>query len=230
MAGKPRIGITFSPKRGRAYYEPYERAVSRAGAEPVLLPPGQAALNGIDGLLLPGGWDLDPELYKEARDASVVDVDRELDETELRLVRDARAAELPVLGICRGQQVIAVALGGSLHQHLPEHDLHGKPRTLLAHQVEVEAGSELARATGGAAIEVNSLHHQAVKAVPEELHVTARSEDGVIEGLESGDGLVVAVQCHPEELAGQLAWARSLFERFVQRAAERRRRPGGQAC
>lgn len=126
-----------------------------------------------------------------------------------------------MLGICRGQQVINVALGGTLLQHLPEHDVRQHGRSHLAHQVEVRPGTELAEAAGGAVVEVNSLHHQAVKDVAPGLVATATDPDGIIEGLESPDGEIVAVQCHPEELTGDLGWARALFERFVARARAR---------
>ena len=197
------------------------RAVEAAGAEPVVLTAGSDTLGAVDGLLLPGGWDIDPALYGEEPEERVGSIDPELDRTELALFRQARAGGLPVLGICRGQQVINVALGGSLFQHIEEHEVRQHGRAHLAHSIEVDPTSELAQAAGGSTIEVNSLHHQAVKSLAPGLRATARGADGTIEGLESDDGLVVAVQCHPEELAGQLAWARSLFERFVSRARAR---------
>ena len=172
----------------------------------------------LDGLLLPGGWDVDPQLYGEAKDEKVGPIDRELDDTELRMFEQARARELPVLGICRGQQVINVAMGGSLVQHLDDHNVAEFGRRHLAHAVEVEPDSELGQATGGRGIRVNSFHHQAVKQLAQGLHQSATGEDGTVEGVESDDGLIVAVQCHPEELAGDLPWARKLFERFVARA------------
>ena len=130
------------------YYVPYRRAVEAAGAEPVDLVPGTKALPELDGLLLPGGWDVDPSFYGERRDEKVGQTDPELDETELTLFRQARERELPVLGICRGQQVINVALGGSLVQHLDDHDARAIGRTHLAHTIEVDPSSELGRAAG----------------------------------------------------------------------------------
>jgi putative glutamine amidotransferase len=195
--------------------------VEAAGAEPVALTAGSVTLGEVDGLLLPGGGDLDPALYGEEPEEQVGSVDQELDRTEVALFRQARAAGLPVLGICRGQQVINVALGGSLFQHIEEHEVRQHGRAHLAHQVDVDPTSELAQAVGGSTIEVNSLHHQAVKSLAPGLRATAQSADGTVEGIESEDGLVVAVQCHPEELAGELAWARSLFERFASRARAR---------
>ncbi len=218
MPGKPRIGITTSPRRGAEYYVPYRRAVEAAGAEPVELPPGTPALPELDGLLLPGGWDVDPSFYGEKKDEKVGPVDRELDETELRLFNQARKQEIPVLGICRGQQVINVALGGSLVQHLDDHDVRSYGRRHLAHTIEVDPASELGHAAGKHKIRVNSLHHQAIRRLAPGLHQTAKGEDGTVEGVESDDGLIVAVQCHPEELTTDLPWARRLFERFVAKA------------
>ena len=197
---------------------PYRKAVEAAGAEPVELPPGTPSLPDVDGLLLPGGADVDPVFYGERKDEKVGPVDRELDETELRLFKQAREQELPVLGICRGQQVINVALGGSLVQHLDDHDAREHGRRHLAHTIEVDPSSELGRAAGEHRIRVNSLHHQAIHRLAPGLHQTAQGDDGTVEGLESDDGLVVAVQCHPEELITDLPWARKLFERFVARA------------
>jgi len=139
-----------------------------------------------------------------------------------RLFNAARQREIPVLGLCRGQQVINVAMGGSLIQHLEGHEVRAYGRKHLAHTVEVDPASELGRAAEGQPIRVNSLHHQAVRSVASGLRQTATGDDGTIEGLESDDGLIVAVQCHPEELTGDLPWASKLFERFVARARARR--------
>jgi putative glutamine amidotransferase len=218
---RPKIGITTSPRREPAYYQTYIRAVEAAGADAVELPPGDAALPAVDGLLLPGGWDVDPTLYGERPDEKVGPIDRELDDSELTLFRQARERKLPVLGICRGQQVINVAMGGSLVQHLDDHDLRALGRKHLAHTIEVDPASELGRAAGEHKIRVNSLHHQAIRELAPGLQQTARGEDGTVEGVESDDGLIVAVQCHPEELTVDLPWARSLFERFVSRARAR---------
>lgn len=203
---------------------PYRRAVEAAGAEPIELPPGTDPLPEVDGLLLPGGWDVDPAFYGETKDEKVGPVDPELDETELALFRQARGRELPVLGICRGQQVINVALGGSLVQHLDDHDVRGYGRKHLAHTIEVDPESELGQAAGKHKIRVNSLHHQAINRLAPGLHRTAEGEDGTVEAVESDDGLIVGVQCHPEELTADAPWARTLFERFVARARGRKAR------
>ncbi|MHB8613826.1 MAG: gamma-glutamyl-gamma-aminobutyrate hydrolase family protein [Candidatus Dormibacteraceae bacterium] len=219
---RPKIGITVQPRRGLEYYVPYRRAVTAAGADPVDLVPGTRSLPELDGLLLPGGWDVDPSFYGEPADEKVVETDPELDETELSMFRQAREREIPVLGICRGQQVINVALGGSLVQHLEGHEVRAHGRSHLAHTIEVNPTSELGQAAGTHQIRVNSFHHQAVRELGEGLHQTARGDDGTVEGVESDDGLIVAVQCHPEELTTDLPWARNLFERFVARARGRR--------
>jgi len=193
---KPRIGVTCSPRRGPAYYSPYIRAVEAAGGEPVTLDPqpnglgadeASSLIHRIDGLLVPGGWDVDPPAYGEARQEETPNVDPPLDLTEIALVRAAVEEGVPVFGICRGQQVINVALGGSLRQHIDGHDNHGLPRDLLAHSIDVVPGSELSKVTPGDHVMVNSLHHQSVKDVAPGLHVTAKSPDGVVEGIESAD-------------------------------------------
>jgi putative glutamine amidotransferase len=223
---KPRIGVTCSPLRGSAYYATYLRAVEAAGGEPVALEPigadavpdaAAALIARIDGLLLPGGWDVDPPAYGEAREEETPQVDPALDRTEIALVRAAVGAGVPVFGICRGQQVINVALGGTLRQHIDGHDMHGQPRDQLAHAIEVDADSELARVAAAPSLLVNSLHHQSVKKVAPGLRATAHSPDGIVEGIESRDGAVVAVQCHPEELWREQGWAMALFQRFVER-------------
>jgi len=196
--------------------------VIAAGAETVDLVPGTKTLPAVDGLLLPGGWDVDPSFYGEKRDDKVQEVDPELDQTELSLFQQAREREIPVLGICRGQQVINVAMGGTLVQHLEGHEVRALGRSHLAHVIEVDPSSELGRAAGGPKVRVNSLHHQAIKRLGEGLQQSARGEDGTVEGVETDDGLIVAVQCHPEELTVDMPWARVLFERFVARAREHR--------
>jgi putative glutamine amidotransferase len=195
--------------------------VTAAGAEPVDLVPGTKALPDVDGLLLPGGWDVDPSFYGERRDEKLGETDPELDETELALFGQARQREIPVLGICRGQQVINVAMGGSLVQHLEGHEVRALGRSHLAHTIDVDPTSELGQAVGEHKVRVNSLHHQAIKRLAAGLQQSASGEDGTVEGVETDDGLIVAVQCHPEELTTDLPWARNLFERFVARARGR---------
>ena len=218
--------MTRSARRGNEYYTPYMQAVEAAGGEAVGIDASPAlaehdataVIRDLDGVLFPGGRDVDPANYGVQKAPETEDVDPDLDATEIALVRAAIAAGTPVLGICRGQQLINVALGGSLQQHVDGHDMHGHPRSLLAHIIDIEPRSEFAAATETNRLEVNSLHHQVVRDVAPGLHVTALSEDGLIEGIESRDGSVVAVQCHPEELIAEHAWATRLMQRFVERA------------
>jgi putative glutamine amidotransferase len=237
MDGRPRIGLTCSPLRAEGYYDPYVAAIESAGAEAVVISPlptqpgpedAGRILAGIDGLMVPGGWDVAPEEYGGNRVTEMTQLDRALDQTEAALVRGAVDSGVPVLGICRGQQLINVALGGSLLQHIDGHDGYGQPRSLLAHVVAVDPDSELGR-VAPPELMVNSLHHQAVKDLAPGLRATAHSPDGIVEGLESADGMVVAVQSHPEELITDEPWARALFAQFVERSAGRAPRPAPHA-
>jgi putative glutamine amidotransferase len=207
----------------------YVAALEAAGARCVLLPPGKDTpaaidhvLSRLDGVLIPGGADVDPRFYGEERHAAVGHTDPERDNYEIRVIRAAVKRGMPVLGICRGQQSINVALGGTLYQDLESQAAvrarHQTPRgprqNRLVHGVELKDGTRYRRAAGARQVRVNSRHHQAVRDVAPGLVVSALSRDGVIEGLESPDGRVVAVQCHPEAMT-QLTWARRLFRDFV---------------
>jgi putative glutamine amidotransferase len=242
VGAQPLIGITCSsiqPEHGEPAYgqnQAYVRALQQAGALVVLLPPGEPAeelVERVDGLLLPGGVDIDPKFYGEQPIEHMAATDPARDELEIAAVRAARQRQKPVFGICRGQQLINVALGGTLYQDLPsqltlEHDddavPHRTPRDLgrdyLGHEIEVDPKSRLKELLGDQRLWVNTFHHQAVKDVAPGLLVTAKSADGVIEGLETADGQILAVQCHPEELTSH-AWARALFAAFVKRAGRR---------
>jgi putative glutamine amidotransferase len=233
----PLVGITCgtsslagqTPRYGAN--QAYAAAVSAAGGIPVLLVPGSAdrsaeILDRLDGLLIPGGADVEPDFYGSERSETVDFTDPARDLLEVEIIRAARRRGLPVFGICRGLQAVNVAFGGTLYQDIPT-DLpaalrHQSPAELgrghLEHDILVEPGSWFADAAGSTSLMVNSLHHQAVREVGEALLVTARSEDGVVEGLETADRQTVAVQCHPEEIL-DAPWARSLFERFVSVAA-----------
>lgn len=230
---RPLIGVTVACSRdGRgvprlALRRAYVDALHVAGGEPVLLPPGgpetaAALVDRLDGLLLPGGVDVHPGRYGEEPRPGLGTVDEELDALELLLARAAIARSLPCLGICRGQQVLNVSLGGSLWQDLVADGVtpvdHATPaergRGFLAHSVELAAGSRLRSVLGTDRVEVNSFHHQAVRRVAPGMVISAWSADGVVEGLESEDGRLLAVQCHPEDLTAH-GWARRLFRAFV---------------
>ncbi len=191
----------------------YALALTSAGAVPLLAPNVDAALAEVyaeraDGLLLTGGVDIDPYLFGARPHRDLGTVDRRRDAFELALYRAFRALGKPILGICRGIQLVNVAHGGSLHQHLPavpdtdqhvQKDVTGAP----LQRVAITPDSRLANAFGSTDVFVNSFHHQAVDRVGEGLQVTARCEDGIVEALEidegaHGDAFMVAVQWHPE--------------------------------
>jgi putative glutamine amidotransferase len=203
----------------------YVAGVVRAGGVPILLPPvpdeaARAALDGLDGLLLTGGGDVDPACYGAGRQPETELVDRERDETEAVQIAGARARGLPILGICRGAQMLNVAAGGRLHQHLDDRPIRHKDpgrRDQEVHQVAVEPGSRLAGLAGTTTVAVNSIHHQGIAELGAGLRVVGRAPDGVIEALESEDGAVLAVQWHPECLADSPV-SRALFGWLVAEA------------
>lgn len=237
-SGRPLIGIPIgrhTDSRGRVYVrlpESYGRALTAAGAAPVLIQPLEdaAALERIfaslDGILFPGGLDVHPQRFGEEIHPTVT-VDEPLDALELRLAQWASDRELTTLGICRGQQVLNVALGGSLVQDLPSAGIaHPQSdlaiRNEIAHTIEVESGSRLAHIFGATSFGVNSFHHQAVKELGRGLKAVGWSPDGVIEALESTEHpWLLAVQFHPENLVASHEPSRRLFEAFVAACAER---------
>ena len=210
----------------------YVGALRGAGAEVVLLPtgsppPSEPLLGGLDGLLLPGDADVDPRHYGEERRPELGGVDAELDRLELSLARWAAERGTPLLGIGRGQQVVNVALGGTLYQDIRADTLsqhqHGVPSELgldhLDHWIDIDPESRLWQIVGTASVQVNSSHHQAVRLPGTGLRVTATSrEDGIVEALESEDGRILTLQCHPEDLVSH-EWTHTLFRAFVQAAA-----------
>ena len=221
MSRRPLVGITcgaFGTKPRRyGVNQTYVRALQAAGADPIILPPGTepSLAARLDALLLPGGADVDPQFFGEQPEPGLGDLERDRDEFEFAMLDAAAAHRLPVLGICRGIQVINVHRGGSLHQDLANAGFHnpGGERTDLTHSIALAAGAEQP---------VNSIHHQGLKALGSGLRVTATCpEDGLVEAVESDDGMVVAVQCHPEELTTAVPWARELFDDLVRRAQSR---------
>lgn len=209
----------------------YVRSVVEAGGIAFILPPAigathaMGALDGLDALLLSGGEDLDPSWYGTAASPDLGEVDRERDLFELALFAAARQRGMPILGICRGIQLVNVALGGTLWQHLPgerpsavDHDRRDA-RTARTHGVSVEAGSRVAAVLGCSTLDVNSFHHQGLRDLAPALHASAWATDGLVEAVEgmAGDPWLLAVQWHPEEMSGDVAAPeRGLFRALVE--------------
>ena len=233
VIGLPTLAIPAGPKPPRfGINQSYVRALVAAGCAPALIPllDDQDRLRAIyerlDGIVFPGGADVGPEAYGETPIDGLNVVEPDRDRTELLLARWAFDDDLPTLGICRGQQLLNVALGGTLYQDLRhqgvtqvEHsDADGRARTALLHRVRLDPDSRLAQLIDETSIDVNSLHHQAVKSAAPELRVTGKSDDGVIEAMESPDRrFLIAVQWHPEEI-DDLPWVRRLFQGFAKAA------------
>jgi gamma-glutamyl-gamma-aminobutyrate hydrolase PuuD len=202
----------------------YVRAIADAGGVPLLVPPGAAAeetLDAVDGLIFSGGSDLDPELYGEEAHAETVGVVRERDDFELELMRAALARDLPVLAICRGSQVLNVALGGGIEQHVPDRvaaDTHKEtPGVFAEHDVDVLGGTKLASILGERT-DVKSHHHQGFGELGAGLRESARADDGTVEALEDPNRrFTLGVLWHPEEGEDM-----ALFEALVTEAARYR--------
>lgn len=218
-----------SPRQ--AVPRPYAWAIERAGGVPVLLPAtnvlenAERYLSVLDGLLLSGGVDVDPALYGEEPHPELGRVDPDRDAIEIPLTRLALAQDMPIFAICRGIQVLNVAMGGSLYQDLPSqkpsrlqhqqrHD--GVARDIATHNVRIESGTRLAEIVGDACMATNSFHHQALKDVAKGLTVTAYAEDGIIEAVESAAyRYLLGVQFHPEETAFTDEKSMRLFQAFT---------------
>ena len=224
LMAKPLIGLPGRRKTGRQvdgfpeslhgldidlYLADYSRSVLQAGGLPINIPMDADPFDYapyLHGIVLTGGADVDPSVYQHAPDGNgAYEADR--DALELALLEEALAAELPVLGICRGLQLINVQAGGTLHQHVPEHARYDVAPDSRVHEVVFEPHSRLGLLYNGgpagadaAPVSVNSLHHQTVDQVGGDLIVSARDGDGVVEGLELPGHDVLAVQWHPEML------------------------------
>ena len=242
---KPIIAITtygrFEKDTASPYYPHhfclptlYIDAVRRAGGIPFLLPPGEAdletALAAVDGVLITGGGDVDPAEYGgNSEHPDLGGIDWERDESELKLVR--MVAEngrfLPTLAICRGMQVVNVALGGTLYENITDihpEDIHrGSDGGWTTHTVEVMPSSLLAEVMQAERVTIYSGNHQAVKAVAPSLRASARAADGMIEAIEhTGLPWLLGVQWHPEKSAAADPTQQRLFDELVQEAARRK--------
>jgi putative glutamine amidotransferase len=244
---RPVVGLTTyleQAKQGvwdvRAAFLPqqYFDSVTQSGGIAVLLPPqtapedaASAVMDGLDGLILTGGLDVQPELYGAERHPSTDPARADRDAWELALFREAERRRMPVLAICRGLQLVNVARGGTLYQHLPE-DL-GTERyrigggVFATNTVEVADDSLLSSMLGAGAFDVHSYHHQGVDRLGEGLVVTAQTDDGLVQAFEStGEGYLVGVQWHPEEntedkrlFAGLVAQARDYAQVRTERVS-----------
>jgi len=231
---KPLIGVTafhYTNPQGYPYQglsEGYIARLLEVEAVPMIIPVGlppaalSALLARLDGVLLSGGGDIDPACYGSPMHPRVAEVDTQRDQMEINLLKDLIKLGMPFFGICRGLQVINVALGGSLYEDIADqynaeiiHNCYPThPRDYLAHSVSIEANSYLADILEVLSIQVNSMHHQAVRQAAAGVVVTASAPDGVIEALEIPDHpFGLAVQWHPECLMEDAA-TRRLFNAF----------------
>jgi len=219
----PHPFATVSP---RAYLD----AVTRAGARGVVVDPygdPSGLLDRFDALVLTGGPDLDPANFGQVAHPKTYGVDRAVDDFEIPLAHDAIARGIPTLAICRGVQVLNVALGGSLYQHIPDdpgtepHGRPGEPGGGRLHDVTIDADSRLAHVMGATTVTASCHHHQAIDKVGDGLHVVARAADGIVEALELDrpEQWLLAVQWHPEDTAATDPAQQNLFDTLVAQVA-----------
>ncbi|MEE9199839.1 MAG: gamma-glutamyl-gamma-aminobutyrate hydrolase family protein [Candidatus Brocadiales bacterium] len=229
---KPVIGINSNYEAGRGDARPryflerdYCRAVELAGGVPVILPGLQAGedcmealLGMLNGLILSGGTDIDPSRYAQEPHPSMEPMAVEREEYDFRLVSGALKIDMPILGICYGEQLLNVCMGGSLVQDIPTHlesPIDHKNPPGGRHRVLIEKGTRLYRLLGVEALDTNSTHHQTIDRLGQGLKVCARSEDGVVEAVESQrHTFVLAVQWHPETMLDEPV-ERRLFSGFM---------------
>jgi putative glutamine amidotransferase len=235
---KPVIGITtYGRDENKRFTLPavYVDAVRRAGGIPLLIPPGESdltlLLDVLDGVILAGGGDIDPQQYNGQRHETNYMLDAERDTSELDLARILIREDLPTLGICRGTQIINVALGGTLIEHIPdvvgEDVLHrvvidANTRKPIAHEVRIDPTSRLAGIIGQTSVAPASWHHQAILQPAPGLQVVASAPDGTIEAVEKPDHpWLIAVQWHPEITAADEPDQQHIFDELIA-AAQRR--------
>ena len=232
---KPVIGITTDVQQDgeNILKNTYVQAVIRAGGLPMIIPVGleqdvDQLIEMFDGLLLSGGNDINPMLFNEEPHEYLGVVSPSRDSSELELARRMLKTGKPILGICRGLQVLNVAVGGTLYQDLYKQNdspilqhIQKAPNTHCSHFVQLDKGSLLESIAGSERIQVNSYHHQSLKEVPSDFKVTGVASDGIVEAIESTDEqFVLGVQWHPEALsaAGDAVSLR-IFERFISECA-----------
>jgi putative glutamine amidotransferase len=234
---KPIIGISTN-NTTNSYGQPivllqrsYVKAVLDAGGVPVLIPSliaedgWDAVYSRLDGVLFSGGGDISLDYFRGDPHPRIDDVDLERDSVELKMVRAAASDGKPFLGICRGCQIVNVALGGTLYTHIPDqlpnaldHDYPGNKRIVLVHEVKIEEGTHVAEIYGQPIIKVNSLHHQGLKDIAASLRVAGHAPDGLVEAVELPEHpFGLAVQWHPEWLTDQES-TKNLFRKFIEAA------------
>jgi len=239
---RPLIGCTtyrkrVSQKRPIDIYglmPSYTEAITAAGGIPLLIPLGlsdedlKSIFERLDGIVLPGGGDVSPDVYNGRKNVKMDGIDRERDQVELFMARAAVEEQKPFLAICRGIQVLNVALGGTLWEDVMSlvpgamnHDSPDSvPRNHLAHTISIDAGTSIARIMGTTNSWVNSIHHQAIRDVAPDLEVTALAPDGIIEAAEvTNHPFAIGVQWHPENLIWDDPTMLKLFSGLVETAA-----------
>ncbi|MDG2380481.1 MAG: gamma-glutamyl-gamma-aminobutyrate hydrolase family protein [Pirellulaceae bacterium] len=231
LPNRPLIGITTYAKNEQDEVTlpvDYVDAVRRAGGVPLLIAPGESHVSEllacIDGLILAGGGDIAPACYGGQEHPEVYMVDHDRDRTELQLAQMVIENQLPTLAICRGLQIVNVALGGTLHAHLPE--IYGEglahrapPRKPTPHPVQIEADSSLARVLETTQVQTMSWHHQAINQLGSTLRVTAAAPDGVVEAVElNRHRWLIGVQWHPELTAVNDVSQQNLFDEVVRQS------------
>lgn len=233
----PLIGIVASIEAGEGvgserYFAGgnYVSAVVEAGGIPLILPfvrekdAIQHQVRTVDGILLIGGYDVDPLVFGEEPHANVGPVFPERDEYELAVIEEAKAQQKPILGICRGLQVINIAFGGTLYQDLSQVSgtvlQHRQPSRghVAGHSAEVVAGTMLEKILGVTQLRTNSHHHQAIKSVAQDFVINARARDGVVEGIESESANILGVQWHPEMMYRHFPEMLKVFHWLVEEA------------
>ncbi len=234
---KPRIGLTTFSQIVKPYIslnKDYTNSVGLANGVPLLLPildvgfDPVGMLSGVDALILTGGGDVDPKFFNQTPHEKLGSVDFTRDVQELALFNLAIEIGMPVLGICRGVQLMNIAMGGDLHQDIPscvlgasDHSGRGMDMNVLSHMVSIKGGSMLAEIFNSTSLMTNSFHHQAVDKLGNNMVATAWSEDTIIEAIEyTGSSFALGVQWHPESLTKEHLVFRTLFSRLILEAEQ----------
>jgi len=248
-AGDINIGIVYDKRQTKALEEDvdlrsrYRAAVEENGGKVIVLSvlddrkTSLEKLSKIDGLLIPGGADVNPQNYGENPDKYLEEVDMALDSYEFELLKYCKNHKIPILAICRGEQILNVFMGGSLYQDIPTqhksdkkvtHRIRKKGETQICnHEINIVEDSLLYKLFKKKRMEVNSFHHQAIKKLGEGLRATAKTDDGIIEAIEgTGDQFIIGFQLHPEKLRVNNSDWNKLFKAFIEEAKKRKSEVG----